>query len=83
MHQSVECHVIVAKLLARWVSKPSFFFLTFLPKTNQRQSWFAPKFFQAANYDCLNQKFLQGGPGGAVFSKSAPLAAGGKKLKFN
>jgi len=25
----------------------------------------------------FNQKFLRGGPGGAVFSKSAPLAAGG------
>jgi hypothetical protein len=31
---------------------------------------------QNTNY---NQKFLQGGPGGALFSKSAPLAAGGDK----
>jgi hypothetical protein len=39
---------------------------------NQRQSWFASRYFYAANHDCLNQKFLRGGPGGAVFSKSAP-----------
>jgi hypothetical protein len=48
------------------VSKPSISFLTFLPKTNQRRSWFAQRFFQVANYDRLNQKCMQGvqGDGG-------------------
>jgi len=41
-------------------------------RKKQRRSWFASRFFQAANHDRLYQKFLQGGPGGAVFSKSAP-----------
>jgi hypothetical protein len=27
------------------------------------------RYFQVAKHDCLYQKFLQGGPGGAVFSK--------------
>jgi hypothetical protein len=30
------------------------------------------RFFQVANHDRLNEKFLRGGQGGAVFSKSAP-----------
>jgi hypothetical protein len=31
MHQNFECHVIGENLSARRVSKPSIFFLTFLP----------------------------------------------------
>jgi hypothetical protein len=33
---------------------------TKLQTKKQRQSWFASRYFYAANHDCLNQKFLQG-----------------------
>jgi len=47
-------------------------------KKKQRQSWFASRFFKAANHDCLNQTFLRGVQGGSFFKKRPP----GKKNFF-
>jgi hypothetical protein len=45
---------------------------------NQRQSWIAQGSFKLQTMTALIKSFFRGSRG-AVFSKKAPLAAGGKK----
>jgi hypothetical protein len=63
MQQSVECYIIHWNLHTKGVSKPS------IPKYGEQT--FSPLAAKIIKSFC-------GGSRGAVFSKSAPLAAGGK-----
>jgi hypothetical protein len=71
--------VIGEKLLSYRVSKPSIFYITFLPLKKPKAIMVCIDSFKLQTMIVFNQKFLRGSRGHAsCFFKKSPLAAGGR-----
>ena len=78
MQQNVGFDIICENLFKKRVSKPSIFIIL-LSLNEPKAVMVCIDSFKLQTMTAFNQKFLQGGPGGAVFSKSAP--PGRRRLK--